>query len=65
MATDNLVLEHLRSIRGTVERLAEDMIEVKQRLGILEQQYASVSSRLDRVDERVQRIEKRLDLIDA
>jgi len=65
MATDNLVLEHLRAIRGTVERMAEDMIEVKQRLGILEHQYASVSTRLDRIDERVQRIEKRLDLIDA
>jgi len=65
MATDNLVLEHLRAIRGTVERLAEDMIEVKQRLGNLEHQYASVSSRVDRVDERVQRIEKRLGLIDA
>ena len=65
MATDNLVLEHLRAIRGTVERMAEDMIEVKQRLGILEHQHASVSTRLDRVDERVQRSEKRLDLIDA
>ena len=62
---DNLVLEHLRAIRGTVERLADDMQEVKGRLGILEQQYASISTRLDRIDERVNRIEKRLDLVEA
>lgn len=72
MATDNIVLEHLRAIRGTVDRLAVDMQEVKGRLGLLEQQvsilgqqYAGVSNRLDRLDERVSRIEKRLDLVDG
>lgn len=62
---DNLVPEYLRAIRGTVEPLADDMQEVKGRLGILEQQYASISTRLDRFDERVNRIEKRLDLVEA
>jgi predicted nuclease with TOPRIM domain len=65
MATDNLVLEHLRSIRSTVERLSDDMQEVKGRLGILEQQYAIISNRFDRLDDRVLRIEKRLDLVEA
>ena len=65
MSTDNLVLEHLRAIRGAMERLSEDMQEVKVRLGILESQYASISSRLDRLDARVLRIEKRLDLVEA
>jgi predicted nucleic acid-binding Zn-ribbon protein len=65
MDTDNLILEHLRAIRGNVERLVEDMREVKGRLGILESQYASLSNRLDRMDERVARIEKRLELHDA
>ena len=65
MATDNLVLEHLRAIRSTVERLSEDMQEVKGRLGILEQQYAIISNRFDRLDDRVLRIEKRLDLVEA
>lgn len=41
------------------------MQEVKGRLGILEQQYAIISVRLDRLDERVLRIEKRLDLVEA
>ncbi|MCD2173787.1 hypothetical protein [Rhizobium sp. C4] len=65
MATDNLVLEHLRSIRSTVERLSDDMQELKGRLGVLEQQYAIISNRFDRLDDRVLRIEKRLDLVEA
>jgi len=70
--TDNVVLEHLRHIRGAIDGLREDMREVKQRLGILENQYAnleiqyaSVSNRLDRIDGRIERIERRLDLTDA
>ena len=70
--TGNVVLEHLRHIRGAIDGLREDMPEVKQRLGIfenqyanLEIQYASVSSRLDHMDGRIERIERRLDLTDA
>lgn len=43
---DNLVLTYLRRIDEKVDRLAEDMREVKSRLGILESQYASLSNRL-------------------
>ena len=70
--TDNLVLEHLRAIRATVEALREDNREIKMRLGILEQQYvilgqqyASLSSRIDRIEIRLDRIERRLGLIEA
>ena len=62
---DNIVLEHLRHIRGAVDGLREDMREVKNRLGILENQYASLSNRIDRLDARMERIEKRLDLAEA
>ena len=62
---DNLVLEHLRHIRSTVDGLREDMREVKGRLGILENQYANLSTRLDRMDGRVERIEQRLSLVDV
>jgi predicted nucleic acid-binding Zn-ribbon protein len=65
VSTDNLVLEHLRAIRATVDRLADDTVEIKGRLGLLEQQYANISTRLDRLDDRVHRIEKRLDLVEA
>lgn len=65
MDTDNIILEHLRAIRATLDRHSEDLREIKMRLGFLETQYASLSNRLDRMDERVGRIEKRLDLLDA
>lgn len=40
-------------------------VEIKSRLGMLEQQYASISNRVDRIEMRLERIEKRLDLIEA
>jgi predicted nucleic acid-binding Zn-ribbon protein len=64
-AAENLVLEHLHAIRATQDRHTEDFREVKTRLGFLEQQYALISTRLDRIDERVLRIEKRLQLVEA
>ncbi len=72
METDNLILEHLRAIRGTLDRHSDELREIKERVGIIETgvgnlgaQYASLSTRLDRLDERVARIERRLDLQDA
>ena len=71
-STDNLVLEHLRAIRGKMDRLSDDMSEVKAGLGVLEYQIgglpaqnAGFSNRLDRLDDRLSRIEKRLDLVDV
>jgi hypothetical protein len=61
----DLVLEHLRYIRGAVDGLREDMHEVKTRLGLVEETCASLSRRLDRLDERVGRIERRLELAPA
>ena len=65
MEIENIVLEHLRAIRATQDRHSDNLREIKGRLGILEQQYASVSNRLDRVDDRISRIEKRLELVEA
>ncbi|HML12516.1 MAG TPA: hypothetical protein VK456_04380 [Xanthobacteraceae bacterium] len=62
---ENLIVDHLRHMRSGMDGLREDMREVKTRLGILENQYASMSSRLDRLDARVERIERRLELADA
>ncbi|HXW24530.1 MAG TPA: hypothetical protein VEK73_07280 [Xanthobacteraceae bacterium] len=62
---ESLILDHLRHLRSAVDALCEDMREVKTRLGILENQYASMSVRLDRLDARAERIERRLDLAEA
>jgi hypothetical protein len=58
---ENLILY----VRNGLDGVREDMREVKTRLGILESQYASMSTRLDRLDARVERIERRLDLAEA
>ena len=74
--SDNLVLEHLRYIRGGIDVLRDDMRDTKHRLTTLELQvanlastqagnYASVSIRLDRVEDRLDRIERRLEIVPA
>jgi len=65
VSTDNLVLEHLRAIRATLDRHTDDLLEIKGRLGLIEGQYASISRRVDRIDERLDRVERRLGLIEA
>jgi len=61
--TESLVLEHLRYMRGRLDVMADDIREIKTRVGlleqrfaILEQQYASISSRVDRIEGRLDRI---------
>lgn len=62
---DNLVLVFLRRLDSKLDKLAEDMTEVKQRLGQLEGQYASISRRVDSLDFRLERVERRLDIVPA
>ena len=63
--SDNLVLELLRAMRGDIAHLRGDMVEVKERLGLIEAGYSSLSRRLDRVGGDVEQIKRRLDLVDA
>ena len=62
---ENLVLTFLRRIDTKVDGLRADMVEVKERIGFLEEQYASISRRVDRIAGDVERIKMRLDLVDA
>ena len=64
MMSDNLVLDLLRAIRGDIAGLKTDMVEIKERIGLLEGGNASVSRRLDRVGGDVELIKRRLDLVD-
>lgn len=70
--TENIVLEHLRHIRGQIDRVADDVSELKTRVGRLDIGLAQVqmtlaehSNRGDRIEARLDRIEKRLDLVDV
>lgn len=62
---DNAVLTYLRRLNERLDALHEDNREIETRLGILEQQGASLSSRIDRIELRLDRIEKRLDLVEV
>jgi predicted nuclease with TOPRIM domain len=69
---ENIVLEHLRLLRagmgqmiGKIDELKADMIEVKERLGFIESQYASLSRRVDRMAGDVELIKRRLELTEA
>ena len=74
---ENLIIEHLRHIRGRVDRIAEDMVDLKQRMSGLETAMVLVKrevsagdetdarqqTAIDRLSDRIERIERRLDLI--
>jgi len=70
--SSNLVLEHLKRIRASQERMELDIADLKSRVSSLELHQGqvltllgSLSQRLDRLDERISRIERRLDLVEA
>lgn len=63
--TNELLLETLKAIQATQARHSDDLREIKERLGILEMQYASLSGRVDRIDQRLERVERRLGPIDG
>ncbi|MCL6707242.1 hypothetical protein M8R20_09550 [Pseudomonas sp. R2.Fl] len=63
--TNELIYETLKRMQETLSLHTQYHLETKERLGFLEQQYASISRRVDRIDERLEHVERRLDLADA
>lgn len=61
--SNELLSETLKAIQATLVRHGDDLREIKERLGLLEMQYASLSRRVDKIEERVERIERRLELV--
>lgn len=73
---ENLILEHLRVIRGDVSKLVNAVDDLRIRIGSLEEHVAGMRrdmsllhgdiaithKRLDGLESRVERIEKRLEL---
>ena len=59
------VLDGQTHIHLTLAELKSDVIEVKERLGLIEGQYASLSRRVDRIGGDVDQIKRRLELVDA
>lgn len=69
---ENLILVYLRRIDGKIDRLTDDVQDLKHRVTSLEGQVASIrgdmaamSLRIDRIETRLDRIERGLDLVPA
>jgi archaellum component FlaC len=62
---DNIVLVYLHRIDEKVDRLSDDVRELRSRMGVVEQGVAQMSGRIDRLADRVERIERRLELSPA
>ena len=62
---NELIFELLKRVHETQARHTEYHLETKERLGFLEQQYASISRRVDSMELRLDRIDKRLDIAET
>jgi hypothetical protein len=62
---ENLTLQMLRKMDGKLDRLVEDVQDIKIPMTHVEEGLAGVNRRLDRLEVRVDRIEKRLELVDG
>ena len=67
---ENLVLVYLRRIDEKIDRLSDDIGDLRQRVTSLDEQAARIrgdmvamSSRIDGVRQRLDRIERRFDLV--
>ena len=58
---NNLVLEHLRAIRATVERTERELGDVRRRVGSVEQHLATIDQHLANLQGDVANVHLRLD----
>ena len=61
---DNVVLAYPRRIDEKVDRVIDDVRDIKVRVMNLEEGQAGIQRRLDRVEARLDRIERHLDLVE-
>jgi hypothetical protein len=61
---DNIVVQYLRRFDAKLDRVVDEMLDVKVPLTAVEEGLAGVNRRLDRIEVRVERVERRLDLAD-
>jgi archaellum component FlaC len=59
-----LGLGYLRRFDERLDRVIDEMLDVKVRLTAVEEGLAGANRRLDRLEIRVESIERRLDLVD-
>ena len=64
-APDKSVPGYLHEINRKMDRLLDDVHDIKMRMTSVEEGLARVNRRLDRLDGRVECIERRLDLVES
>jgi archaellum component FlaC len=62
---DNIILQLLRRMDAKLDRVVEDVQDLKVRMTHVEEGLAGVNRRLDRLEVRIDRIETRLDLVES
>ena len=62
---ENLILSLLRRMDSKLDRVIDDVQDLKIRMTAVEEGLAGVNRRLDRIEVRVERVERKLDLVDA
>jgi len=60
---DNLTLVYLRRLDEKMDRVIDDLGELKQRVGACEAAIVRLQASHDRLTDRLERIERRLDLV--
>ena len=63
--SDILIVALLRRVDAKLDRVTDDVHDLKVRVTSLEANAATVNRRLDRIEDRLDRIERRLDAVDA
>jgi predicted nuclease with TOPRIM domain len=62
---DYLTSRLLRSFDGKLDRVRDDIRDIKVRITSVEEALAGVNRRIDRTEDRLDRIERRLELVDG
>jgi DNA repair ATPase RecN len=61
---ENILLAYMRRFDEKLDRVAEDVRDLKSRVTALVEGIVGIHRRMDRFELRLDRIEKRLDLVD-
>lgn len=64
-APDSLVLRFMRQVDAKLDRVIDDLADLKVRVTNVEENLVALNRRLDRMDLRVERIERRLELTET
>ena len=62
---DTSILQLLRRMDAKINRMADDIRDLKARMTKLEEAFVGLQWRFDRLEIRVEPIERRLDLVDS